>query len=282
MNEGYQDRDDPGLTVRFPLLDRPGESLLVWTTTPWTLTSNVAAAVGPSLRYVKIRQGDDLFWVGKGTLKTAVKGEFEVLDELSGADMVGWRYAGPFDDLPAVRTAFAAGTRDDPDHPYQHVVVPWSEVGEDEGTGIVHIAPGCGTEDFQLGKELGLPVIAPLDEAGIFLDGFGNLAGTRRPRRHRPDRRAPQARAPLLPARDDHPPLPALLALRDAARLPARRRVVHQHGPALRPAARDADHRSRSTPACATRSWRSSTRSAGSPTSATSASSTGCATCTTG
>ena len=75
MNEGYQDRDDPGLTVRFPLLDRPGESLLVWTTTPWTLTSNVAAAVGPSLRYVKIRQGDDLFWVGKGTLKTAVKGD---------------------------------------------------------------------------------------------------------------------------------------------------------------------------------------------------------------
>jgi isoleucyl-tRNA synthetase len=92
--------------------------------------------------------------------------------------MVGWRYAGPFDDLPAVRTAFAAGTRDDPDHPYQHVVVPWSEVGEDEGTGIVHIAPGCGTEDFQLGKELGLPVIAPLDEAGIFVDGFGNLTGT--------------------------------------------------------------------------------------------------------
>ena len=100
-----------------------------------------------------------------------------MLEEVSGADMVGWRYAGPFDDLPAVRTAFAAGTRDDPDHPYQHVVVPWSEVGEDEGTGIVHIAPGCGTEDFQLGKELGLPVVAPIDEAGIFLDGFGNLTG---------------------------------------------------------------------------------------------------------
>jgi isoleucyl-tRNA synthetase len=178
MNEGYQDRDDPGLTVRFPLLDRPGESLLVWTTTPWTLTSNVAAAVGPALRYVQIRQGDDRFWVGKGTLDTAVRGAFEVLEERSGAEMVGWRYAGPFDDLPAVRTAFAAGTRDDPGQPYRHVVVPWSEVGEDEGTSIVHIAPGCGTEDFGLGKELGLPVIAPLDEAGIFLDGFGNLAGT--------------------------------------------------------------------------------------------------------
>ena len=58
MNEGYQDRDDPGLTVRFPLLDRPGESLLVWTTTPWTLTANVAAAVDPELSYVRVRQGE--------------------------------------------------------------------------------------------------------------------------------------------------------------------------------------------------------------------------------
>ena len=177
MNEGYQDREDPGLTVRFPLMDRPGESLLVWTTTPWTLTSNVAAAVGAGLRYVRIRQGDDIFWLGKGTLKQAFVGPYEVLDEITGADMVGWRYEGPFDDLPAVREAFAVGTRDDPGHPYEHRVVAWTEVGEDEGTGIVHIAPGCGTEDFQLGRELGLPVIAPLDESGVIVDGFGALSG---------------------------------------------------------------------------------------------------------
>ncbi len=178
MNEGYQDKDDPGLTVKFPLLDRPGESLLVWTTTPWTLTSNVAAAVGSNLRYVRVRQRGDTYWLGKGTLSTALEGPFEVLDEIAGSDMIGWRYAGPFDDLPAVREAFAAGTREDPAHPYQHVVVPWTEVGEDEGTGIVHIAPGCGTEDFGLGKELGLPVVAPLDESGVFIEGFGSLSGT--------------------------------------------------------------------------------------------------------
>ena len=177
MNEGYQDRDDPGLTVRFPLVDRPGESLLVWTTTPWTLTSNVAAAVGPAIRYVRVRQDADVFWLGKGTLKTALTGPFEVLEEASGADLVGWRYSGPFDHLAAVRTAFAGGTPDAPDRPYDHRVVPWSEVGEDEGTGIVHIAPGCGAEDFQLGKALGLPVVAPLDESGIFLAGFGSLSG---------------------------------------------------------------------------------------------------------
>jgi isoleucyl-tRNA synthetase len=170
VNEGYQDKDDPGLTMRFPLIDRPGESLLVWTTTPWTLTSNVAAAVGEDLRYVKVRQGDDRFWLGKGTLKTALQGPFQVEEELAGRDLVGWRYAGPFDDLPAVRAAF------EPDG-YEHRIVAWGEVGEDEGTGIVHIAPGCGAEDFQLGKALGLPVIAPLDESGIVLAGFGPLSG---------------------------------------------------------------------------------------------------------
>jgi isoleucyl-tRNA synthetase len=170
MNEGYADREDPGLTVLFPLVERPGESLLVWTTTPWTLTSNVAAAVGPELSYVRVRQGDRVFWLGKGTLKTALLGPFEVLEERFGADLVGWHYEGPYDHLPAVTAAFSAGG-------YRHRVVPWNEVGEDEGTGIVHVAPGCGAEDFQLGRELGLPVIAPLDESGIVVDGFGSLTG---------------------------------------------------------------------------------------------------------
>ncbi len=177
MTEGYQDRDDPGLTVRFPLLDRPGESLLVWTTTPWTLTSNVAAAVGAEVPYVRVRHGSDEFWLGKGTIKTTLDGPVEVLEERPGRELVGWRYSGPFDELPAVRAAFAEGTRDEPGLPYVHRVVEWAEVGEDEGTGIVHIAPGCGAEDYALGKTLGLPIIAPLDESGIFLDGFGALTG---------------------------------------------------------------------------------------------------------
>jgi isoleucyl-tRNA synthetase len=177
VNEGYADREDPGLTILLPLVDRPGEALLVWTTTPWTLTSNVAAAVGKDLSYVRVRQGTDSFWLAKGTLKAAIDGPFEVVEERPGSDLVGWRYAGPFDDLPAVREAFAKGTRDEPARPYEHRVVAWDEVGEDEGTGIVHIAPGCGAEDFQLGRQLGLPVIAPLDESGIVVAGFGPLSG---------------------------------------------------------------------------------------------------------
>jgi isoleucyl-tRNA synthetase len=175
MNEGYRDREDPGLTLRFPLLDRPGEALLVWTTTPWTLTSNVAAAVGPELRYVKVRQGDAVLWLGGGTLRAALVGPYEVLEERPGSELIGWRYEGPFDDLPAVRAAFAQGGSDG--RPYEHRVVPWAEVGEEDGTGIVHIAPGCGAEDFELGRQLGLPIVAPLDESGIFIDGFGSLTG---------------------------------------------------------------------------------------------------------
>jgi isoleucyl-tRNA synthetase len=174
MNEGYQDREDPGLTVRFPLLDRPGEALLVWTTTPWTLTANVAAAVGPALRYVQVRQGGSVFWLGKGTLSAALQGPFEVLDERPGSDLVGWRYDGPYDDLPAVRAAFAATG-------YEHRVVAWDEVGEDEGTGIVHIAPGCGAEDYQLGRALGLPIVAPIDEDGRYVEGFDWLTGREAP-----------------------------------------------------------------------------------------------------
>jgi isoleucyl-tRNA synthetase len=174
MNEGYADREDPGLTVRFPLPDRPGEALLVWTTTPWTLAANVAAAVGEDLRYVRVRQGEDVFWLGKGTLKQALRGPFQVLGEVAGSELAGWRYTGPFDELPAVAGAFE-------ETGYEHRVVTWDQVGEEEGTGIVHIAPGCGAEDFQLGRELGLPVIGPIDEDGRYHEGFGWLAGREAP-----------------------------------------------------------------------------------------------------
>ena len=176
MTEGYADREDPGLTVKFPLLDRPGEALLVWTTTPWTLTSNVAAAVGPDLMYLKVRQGDDIFWVSKGTVNSALTGKREVLGRIPGRELAGWRYGGPFDELPAVEAAFAAAPGSD-GAPYQHRVVLWDEVGEEEGTGVVHIAPGCGAEDFALGKSLGLPMIAPLDENGVVIAGFGPFSG---------------------------------------------------------------------------------------------------------
>jgi isoleucyl-tRNA synthetase len=167
VTEGYQELTHPSITLRFPLVDRENESLLVWTTTPWTLTSNVAAAVGPELIYVKVRQGEEVLYLSKGTIGV-LKGEYEILGELPGQEMEGWRYRGPFDELPA---------QIEKGGPEAHRVILWEEVGEDEGTGIVHIAPGCGAEDFQLSKENDLPVIAPLNGDGLFVPGFDWLSG---------------------------------------------------------------------------------------------------------
>lgn len=167
VTEGYQELTHPSITLRFPLRGRPKEYLLVWTTTPWTLTSNVAVAVGPELTYAKVRQGEEIFYLSRGTLQM-LKGRYDVLGELLGKELENWEYEGPFDELPAQRRCAA---------PEAHRVILWDEVGEEEGTGIVHIAPGCGAEDFALGKAYDLPIIAPLDEAGIFVEGFDWLTG---------------------------------------------------------------------------------------------------------
>lgn len=185
VTEGYIEKQDPGLTVRFPLLGREKESLLVWTTTPWTLTSNVAAAVGPELTYVKVKQGDETLYLSKGTIKANLKGAFEVVEELKGRDLEGWKYAGPFDDLPSSHekggwsepTMRRLLTKIKESAVDAHRVVLWEDVGEAEGTGVVHIAPGCGEEDFQLHKKYNLPVIAPLDESGNYIEGMGWLSG---------------------------------------------------------------------------------------------------------
>ncbi len=164
VTEGYQELTHTSVFLTFPLVGRQKESLLVWTTTPWTLTSNVAAAVHPERPYVALRQGDQVYYLAKGAVENAVKGHHTIERELMGSDMVGWTYRGPFDELP-------------PQKGVVHTVIPWEEVGEAEGTGIVHIAPGCGKEDFALSKLHNLAVIAPIDEFGIFTEGFAWLTG---------------------------------------------------------------------------------------------------------
>ncbi|MFM8595171.1 MAG: class I tRNA ligase family protein, partial [Chloroflexota bacterium] len=163
VTEGYQDRTHLSVYVQFPVLDEDGAALLAWTTTPWTLAANIAAAVHPELVYVKVRQGDKTFFVAKEAAKTAIRGEHEVTGEVTGAELVGRPYAGPFEELPA-----AAGV--------QHRVIAWEDVDAAEGTGIVHIAPGCGMEDFALSKPLDLTVIAPINEFGVYVDGFDFLS----------------------------------------------------------------------------------------------------------
>ncbi len=182
VTDGYAELTHRSVTLRFPLRGRQNESLLVWTTTPWTLTSNVAAAVGPDLTYAKVRQGDQIYYLSKGTLHM-LRGDYQVLDELQGRELDGWTYDGPFDELPAAQeigghTELHELTKGLTQSAAQaHRVILWDEVGETEGTGIVHIAPGCGAEDFALGREYHLPLVAPLEDEGHFVDGFDWLTG---------------------------------------------------------------------------------------------------------
>ncbi len=182
VTDGYVELTHPGVTLRFPLRGRDKESLLVWTTTPWTLTSNVAAAVGPDLTYVRVQNGDQVLYLSRGTLHM-LQGTYTVLEEMPGTALEGWTYDGPFDDLaaarqPGGRTELKELVRDIQKSAAEaHRVILWDQVGEAEGTGIVHIAPGCGAEDFALGQAQQLPLVAPLDDEGFFVEGFGWLTG---------------------------------------------------------------------------------------------------------
>ena len=168
MSEGYKDVVHDSVIVKFPIRDRTKEALLVWTTTPWTLSSNVAAAVHPDLDYVKAGQGEWIYYLAASPADQILgeHGPYEVLNQLKGNDLLHLSYDGPFDELLVNQAANLP-----------HPVISWDEVSDEEGTGIVHIAPGCGKEDYQLGIEYGLDIISPIDEAGVFLRGFEPLTG---------------------------------------------------------------------------------------------------------
>jgi isoleucyl-tRNA synthetase len=157
QSDVYRDKSDPSLFVRFPLRGRDRESLVVWTTTPWTLPANVAAAVNPAAEYGKRDTGE---WVAAQRFP-----DDTFVERARGSELVGLEYEGPYDRFASAREIV-------------HRVIPWDEVSLDEGTGIVHIAPGAGTEDFELSKVHDLPVLVPVDESGRFFPDYGWLHGT--------------------------------------------------------------------------------------------------------
>ncbi|HVS99731.1 MAG TPA: class I tRNA ligase family protein, partial [Solirubrobacterales bacterium] len=178
--QGYEDVKDPSIYVRFPLLgesgEEAGESLLVWTTTPWTLPGNVGVAANPAVDYVRARRGGEVLIVA-ATLAERVLGEdAEVLDRLAGSELVGRRYRGPVFELAD------GGPQGAVTAPF--LVVAGDFVTTEDGTGLVHIAPAFGEDDYGAAAAAGLfdptartTLYNPVTPEGTFDDRVVGFAG---------------------------------------------------------------------------------------------------------
>lgn len=171
----YKDTKDPALYITFPLVDEPTASLIAWTTTPWTLPSNLACAVNPDFVYLKIKDEDKdkIYILAEPRLKDVLKQtnikKHKVLEKLKGKDLIGKKYVPLFDYFKekADEGCF--------------VVVEGKFVTKDAGTGIVHCAPGFGEDDYAvcIAKGLVSPgnVVMPMDDDGKFLPSVKDYAG---------------------------------------------------------------------------------------------------------
>ena len=168
----YWDETDPSVFVKFPIKGKADEYLVIWTTTPWTLPANVAVAVGKEFVYARVhaeKNGHEEFlWVAEDLVKSVLKKgryqKFEVLEKKNGADLVGWEYDSPLLEKVPLQKEIA------------HRVVTADFVTM-ENTGMVHIAPGHGWDDYVLGTKEKLAIVCPVDGAGKFRPEAGIFAG---------------------------------------------------------------------------------------------------------
>ncbi len=167
---GYEEVQDPSIYVRFPIAGEDNTYFLAWTTTPWTLISNAALAVGPDIDYVRIRRedpdrGQEYFILAESRLGV-VDGEYEIVERYRGRDLVGIRYEPVFD--------YFRDYEPDVDRWY---VVEADFVSTEDGTGVVHMAPAFGADDYVVGQRVGLPVLNPIRPDGTFSDVAELVAG---------------------------------------------------------------------------------------------------------
>ncbi|MCX7996759.1 MAG: isoleucine--tRNA ligase [Patescibacteria group bacterium] len=147
---------------------------LAWTTTPWTLPGNVVLAVNPRIQYVLVhaKKADTLLIMAESRVKDTIKEEFQIITQMLGSELIGYRYEAPFDTLERVRNA----RKENPAS--FHTVLSGSDlVSESEGTGILHVAPGQGKEDFELGRKENLPIIELIEEDASYYTGMGAFTG---------------------------------------------------------------------------------------------------------
>lgn len=166
LADSYKELTHKAVFFKMPIKGQ-NKSILVWTTTPWTLAGNTAVAVNPDLEYAvcKVKSDTRFLIVCKDAVKVLKDDIVNIEEVVKGSDLLGLEYETCFDELPLQN--------------FPHKIVAWDQVDSSTGTGAVHIAPSCGTEDkdFELGKVLGLETVMPVDEYGNYYSNFGFLSG---------------------------------------------------------------------------------------------------------
>jgi isoleucyl-tRNA synthetase len=174
LTEEYKEIHHETVYFKLPIKGRENEYLLVWTTTPWTIPSNVAVAVNKKENYVAfVNENEETLWLMEKRYNALLKDKLlptgDIKETINGNELIGWEYDGPFDDLLLVKKTLGD---------YVHRIIDGEEVvTSEEGTGLLHVAPGAGGEDFKLGKTNKLPVISSIDEDASYLDEMGEFSG---------------------------------------------------------------------------------------------------------
>lgn len=161
--QGYEEVSDPSIYIRLKLAGEENTYFLVWTTTPWTLISNVALTVGPDIDYVKVRYKDEYLILAEARLNAVLKEDYEIVERFKGSELKGKSYERLFDYVPVDQKGF--------------YVITGDFVTTEDGTGIVHTAPAFGEDDFQVCRQQGLPFIRPVDAQGRFEDIVTDFKG---------------------------------------------------------------------------------------------------------
>lgn len=173
-NQNYKDLQDPAVTVKFPIVGKEREYLLAWTTTPWTLIANLGLCVGPEIVYCRVKEleTNEIYWLAKDLLSTVFQSRlkkkkadevYQVLEEKKGEQLVGWTYKPIFPYYASEPQAFRVLSDD--------------FVSTSDGSGIVHMAPAFGEDDFRICKRAGLTLVDPIDESGRFAKIAGPYQG---------------------------------------------------------------------------------------------------------
>lgn len=172
----YKTVKDVSIFVKFKIVGKENEYLIIWTTTPWTIPFNLAVMVNPELKYLRAKVGKEVWIVSSVLAGAFIRGvaqkEFEVLEEFTGEELLGLEYEHPFaDEIPEYKHLKNKANN-------VHTIILSEEyVDTSSGTGLVHCAPGCGPEDYEVGKAYGIPAFNDIDELGKFGEKTGKFAG---------------------------------------------------------------------------------------------------------